>query len=123
MGKVIEDWRDICFVDSVLEHIGNPHPSVIAVSVGIVKRYIEREAILTEKSFARVDDCGNRSWSDSDAVDTAKRVGMSLRRSLCLSDAYWNVPVEVQLHVTVLLNYLYHLPAMLRRAKEKAVVS
>lgn len=48
---------------------------------------------------------------------------MSLRRSLCLSDAYWNVPVEVQLHVTVLSNYLYHLPAMLRRAKEKAVVS
>lgn len=123
MGKVIEDWRDICFVDSVLEHIGNPHPSVIAVSVGIVKRYIEREAILTEKSFARVDDCGNRLWSDSGAVDTAKQAGMSLRRSLCLSDAYWNVPVEVQLHVTVLSNYLCHLSAMLRRAKEKAVVS
>lgn len=119
MNNVIEDWHDICFVDSVLEHIGNPHPSDIAVSVGIVKRYIENKAILGKKGFTGVDDCGNRSWTDADAVEAAKKAGMSLRHNLCVSDGYWNVPVEVQLHATLLSDYMYYLPAMLRRMEKE----
>ena len=123
MNNVIEDWRDICFVDSVLEHIGNPHPSNIAVSVGIVKQYIENKAKLRESGFNSVDDCGNRSWTDADAVEAAKKAGMNLRHNLCVYDGYQNVPVEVQLHATLLSDYMYYLPAMLRRMeKEKGAV-
>lgn len=119
MNNVIGDWHDICFVDSVLEHIGNPHPSDIAVSVGIVKRYIENKAILRERGFNSVDDCGNRSWTDADAVEAAKKAGMNLRRNLCVYDDYQNVPVEVQLHATLLSDYMYYLPAMLRRMEKE----
>lgn len=119
MNNVIGDWHDICFVDSVLEHIGNPHPSDIAVSVSIVKRYIENKVILRERGFTGVDDCGNRSWTDADAVEAAKKAGMDLRHSLCVSDGYHNVPVEVQLHATLLSDYMYYLPAMLRRMEKE----
>lgn len=123
MNNVIGDWHDICFVDSVLEHIGNPHPSDVAVSVGIVKQYIENKARLRERGFNSVDDCGNRSWTDADAVEAAKKAGMNLRRNLCVYDGYQNVPVEVQLHATLLSDYMYYLPAMLRRMeKEKGAV-
>lgn len=119
MNNVIKDWHDICFVDSVLAHIGNPHPSDIAVSVGIVKRYIVEEARATEKGFVCADNCGNRSWTDADAVEAAKKAGMNLRHNLCVSDGYCNVPVEVQLHATLLSDYMYYLPAMLRRMEKE----
>lgn len=123
MNNVIGDWHDICFVDSVLEHIGNPHPSDIAVSVGIVKQYIENKAKLRERGFNSVDDCGNRSWTDTDAVEAAKKAGMNLRHSLCVYDGYQNVPVEVQLHATLLSDYMYYMPAMLRRMEKEAAVA
>lgn len=103
------DWDDIRFIDTLMSRHSEMHPRLAMVSLMTVFRFLQLHC--EDRDQTRDDVAG----SPSDYEEAVRRA-RSLRFSICTSSLYGDVPVDVQLHVTVLSNYVYHFANyMLRR--------
>lgn len=99
--NMARDWDDIRFIDTLMSRHSEMHPRLAMVSLMTVFRFLQLHC--EDRDQTRDDVVG----SPSDYEDAVRRA-RSLRFSICTSPLYGDVPVDVQLHVTVLANYVYH---------------
>lgn len=101
------DWANIRFIGDMLGARSADHPRLARLSQAVTFRFVQLNA---EKAGIRPYDVDVPAAHDDPAgYDKAAEAALALRNSVCCSSLYFNVPLDVQLHVTVLANYMYHL--------------
>lgn len=105
---VLEDWRRWLYVDGFLSAQREGHPCLIAVLSGELCYWLDGELWnrTGRPGGRRLPDveCSGRAYDPSEAV----RQMSALRSSVLLDGPYPDVPLETQLAVTVLANYVRH---------------